>query len=93
MADANKKSIQFLRTPSGVKLIGGKYSVHLLYAEIAALNQFVASGARASSPKIEKMWERASLRSAPLRELEAELDRRAALRDARIERGDDPDDE
>ena len=75
------KNVGFLRTPNGVKAMGGKYSVHLTYDEIASLNAFIASGKRASTPGLQKNFERASLRAARLEELEAELDRRAKLRD------------
>ena len=86
---AKNREVGFLRTAAGVKLMGGKYSIHLDYEEIAQLNAFVVSGARASSPKLEQAWERSSIRKAPLSELEAEIDRRAALRDARLEAEDD----
>jgi hypothetical protein len=77
----SNRDVGFLRTPAGIKVIGGKYSVHLTYDEIAQLNVFIASGARASSAKLQKNYERASLRAAPLAELQAELERRASLND------------
>lgn len=83
---ASRNRIDFLRTPTGIKLIGGKFSMHVTFDEIYQLNAFITTGARASTKKIEQNWERSTLRSAPLRELEQELDRRAALRDARLER-------
>ena len=76
MSKTTNRQVGFLRTTAGIKLMGGKYSIHLSYEEIAELNAFSASGARASSPKIELNWVRASLRATSLRELQAELDRR-----------------
>jgi hypothetical protein len=79
------KRLNFLRTPDGVKLMGYTFSQHVTYVEIARLNEFVASGARASTAKLESQWDLATLRRAPLGELEDELDRRRALRAIRIE--------
>lgn len=75
----SNKNVGFLRTPNGVKLIHGKFSCHITYDEIAQLNAFVASGARASSDKLQQNFERASLRSVKTDELERELERRAEV--------------
>ncbi|MDZ7923012.1 MAG: hypothetical protein U5M23_02940 [Marinagarivorans sp.] len=79
-------TIGFLRTPGGIKIIGGKFSVHLTFDEIYRLNTFISTGSRASSRRLEENFERSALRSAPLAELEIEIDRRAGIRDARLER-------
>lgn len=83
--ETQKKRLNFLRTKDGVKLMGWNFTLHASYQEIAELQAFVVSGARASTPRLENAWERSTLRHAPLKELEAELERRANLRAARSE--------
>ncbi|BBY41804.1 hypothetical protein [Mycolicibacterium celeriflavum] len=83
----NKKRLEFLRTKDGVKLMGWTFSLHVSYDEILRLNEFVASGERATTPKLENQWDRSTLRRAPQRELEMELDRRQRLHADRATRG------
>lgn len=79
------KRTEFIRTPEGVKVVGNRFSIHLSFEEITRLNGFVYSGSRVSSTNIEKNIDRSALRRVHIHELENELDRRAVLRDARLE--------
>ncbi|MGV0785881.1 hypothetical protein ABQF33_03055 [Mycolicibacterium sp. XJ2] len=81
MSTRNKNRLEFLRTKDGVKLMGWTFSLHVSYDEVRKLNEFVASGERATTAKLESQWERSTLRHAPLRELENELIRRERLSD------------
>ena len=83
---SNNRRTEFIRTPDGVKVVAHRFSVFLSFEEVTRLNGFVFSGARASSAKIEKNIDRSALRRVSLRELEDELDRRDAMRDARLQR-------
>ncbi len=79
----NKKPTAFVRTAHGVKIIVHKASVTLTFAEIGAMNNFIASGDIASNSALRRNIQRNSghLEAMTTAALENELERRAALGD------------
>lgn len=77
MSDVSR--LEFFRDTQGIRLVGYRATFFIDFADLGRLNEFTASGRKASTSKLQRNADYETLRSATTESLERELQRRAEV--------------